>query len=65
MYIADCLSRAHYATKQFPTDSTLETEADLMIHSVIENFNCSEAMIELRRSDRIKEQQAKKVSRNK
>ena len=46
MYIPDMLSRA-YVTDNRQTDSerVLENEADVMVHAVIRNINCSEQMM--------------------
>ena len=45
MYIADCLSRAFCTTNLSESDKNLESEAELMIHSVVENVNCSKQMM--------------------
>ena len=47
MFIADCLSRAFRVTsEQSDSDRELESEAELMVHSVIENINCSKIMLD-------------------
>ena len=45
MYVPDTLSRAVNKSSSQRTDTTLQDEAECMVHSVVENLNCSDFML--------------------